>query len=68
MSQLKGKIIFITGASAGIGKACAEVFAREKSNLILSARRVERLKTLAKKLEKDHGIKVNVSEIGCQEL
>ena len=58
MSQLKGKIIFITGASAGIGKACAEVFAREKSNLILSARRIERLKTLAKKLEKDHGIKV----------
>jgi 3-hydroxy acid dehydrogenase/malonic semialdehyde reductase len=58
MSLLKGKTTFITGASAGIGKACAEVFAREKSNLILSARRIERLKTLAKKLEKDHGINV----------
>jgi len=58
MSLLNRKITFITGASSGIGKACAEVFAREKSNLILSARRIERLKTLAKKLEKAHGIKI----------
>lgn len=57
MSLLQGKITFITGASSGIGKACAEVFAREKSNLILSARRIERIKTLAKKLEKQYGIK-----------
>lgn len=58
MSLLKGNITFITGASAGIGKACAELFAREKSNLILTARRIERLKILANKLEKDHGVKV----------
>jgi 3-hydroxy acid dehydrogenase / malonic semialdehyde reductase len=58
MSLLKGKITFITGASSGIGKACAEVFAREKSNLILTARRIERITTLAKKLEKEHGIKI----------
>jgi serine 3-dehydrogenase len=58
MSLLKGKITFITGASAGIGKACAEVFAREKSNLILVSRRIERMKSLANKLEKTHGIKI----------
>ena len=58
MSLLKGKITFITGASAGIGKACAELFAKEKSNLILTARRIDRLKSLANKLEKAHGIKV----------
>jgi len=58
MGLLNNNITFITGASSGIGKACAEVFAREKSNLILSARRIERLKTLAKKLEKAHGIKI----------
>ena len=58
MSLLKGKITFITGTSSGIGKACAEVFAREKSNLILTARRIERITTLAKKLEKEHGIKI----------
>ena len=57
MSLLKGKITFITGTSSGIGKACAEVFAREKSNLILTARRIERITTLAKKLEKQYGIK-----------
>ena len=58
MSLLKGKITFITGASAGIGKACTELFAKEKSNLILTARRIDRLKSLANKLEKAHGIKV----------
>ncbi|HSW55879.1 MAG TPA: SDR family NAD(P)-dependent oxidoreductase [Ignavibacteriaceae bacterium] len=58
MNLLNGKITFITGASSGIGKACAEIFAKEKSNLILSARRIERLKSLANKLEKAHGIKV----------
>jgi len=57
MSLLKGKIIFITGSSSGIGKACAEVFAKEKSNLILTARRIERVNALAKKLEKQYGIK-----------
>jgi serine 3-dehydrogenase len=63
MNLLKGKITLITGASAGIGKACAEVFAREKSNLILTARRIERLKSLGKKLEKDYGIKVNCIQL-----
>jgi len=57
MSLLYNKIVFITGASSGIGKACAELFAKEKANLILTARRVERIKTLAKKLEKEFGIK-----------
>jgi len=58
MSLLTGKTTFITGASAGIGKACAELFAKEKSNLILTARRINRLKTLAKKLEEENKIKV----------
>ncbi len=58
MSLLEGKITFITGASAGIGKACAELFAKEKSNLILTARRIDRLKSLANNLEKKYDIKV----------
>lgn len=58
MNLLNGKITFITGASSGIGKACAEIFAKEKSDLILSARRIERLKSLANKLEKAHAIKI----------
>jgi 3-hydroxy acid dehydrogenase / malonic semialdehyde reductase len=58
MNNLEGKVVFITGASSGIGEACAEIFAKEKSNLILSARRIERLNSLANKLKKAHGIKV----------
>ena len=56
MSQLKDKTVFITGASSGIGKACAELFAKEKANLILTARRIDRIKNLAKRLEKENKI------------
>jgi serine 3-dehydrogenase len=57
MLQLKNKTVFITGASSGIGKACAELFAKEKANLILAARRIDRVKNLAKRLEKENKIK-----------
>jgi NADP-dependent 3-hydroxy acid dehydrogenase YdfG len=58
MTTIKNKIVFITGASAGIGKACAEVFAREGANLILNARREDKLTGLADKLENDYGAKI----------
>jgi len=51
MRNLKDKIVFITGASSGIGRACAEVFAAEGCRLILSARRYERLKQLISELD-----------------
>jgi NADP-dependent 3-hydroxy acid dehydrogenase YdfG len=41
--KLTNKIIFITGASAGIGAACAEAFAREGARLLLAARRKDKL-------------------------
>ena len=43
MSRLANEVVFITGASSGIGAACARAFAREKCRLILAARRVQRL-------------------------
>jgi len=67
MELLKNKIALITGASSGIGKACAEVFAREKSNLILSARRIERVKALAKKLEKQYEIKTKCIKLDVRD-
>jgi NADP-dependent 3-hydroxy acid dehydrogenase YdfG len=39
-------LYFRTGASAGIGAACAQEFARSGSNVIISARRIDRLNAL----------------------
>jgi len=50
MFDLSGKIVFITGASSGIGAACAEAFARAGARLLLCARREERLAELANRL------------------
>jgi 3-hydroxy acid dehydrogenase / malonic semialdehyde reductase len=44
--SLKDRIVFITGASAGIGAACAHAFAAEGARLLLAARRVERLQAM----------------------
>jgi NADP-dependent 3-hydroxy acid dehydrogenase YdfG len=51
------KIILITGASSGFGKATATKFAAGGWNLILTARRKEKLEELAKALEANYGIK-----------
>lgn len=51
------KIILITGASSGFGKAIAEKFAAGGWDLILTARRQEKLATVAADLEKQFGIK-----------
>jgi NADP-dependent 3-hydroxy acid dehydrogenase YdfG len=51
MGLLTGKTALITGASAGIGLATAEVFAREGARLILTARRIEKLEELTQKLK-----------------
>jgi NADP-dependent 3-hydroxy acid dehydrogenase YdfG len=51
------KIILITGASSGFGKATATKFAAGGWNLILTARRKEKLDELAKALEAKYGIK-----------
>ncbi|MDR6940618.1 SDR family oxidoreductase [Mucilaginibacter pocheonensis] len=55
------KIALITGATAGIGEACAHVFAREGYNLILTGRRLDRLEKLAGHLNEKHNIEVAVS-------
>ena len=50
----------VTGASAGIGKAFADVFAKYGFNLVLTARREDRLKEVAAALEVKHRIKAHV--------
>lgn len=51
------KIILVTGASAGFGKAIATKFAAGGWNLILTARRKEKLDELSKSLETTYGVK-----------
>ena len=50
----------ITGASAGIGEAFADVFATEGFDLVLVARREDRLNAIAERLSKAHGTRVHV--------
>ena len=48
---MKGKIVFITGASSGIGEGCARKFASQGSGLILNARNVAKLEELKKEIQ-----------------
>lgn len=63
MQSLKNKIVFITGASSGIGEAAAECFAKEGANLIITARRKERLFALAEKLSTSCNVRVLPAEL-----
>ena len=59
MPQMLGeKAVFITGASSGIGAATARAFARAGADLIIGARREEKLQALEVELEKFNGIRV----------
>jgi 3-hydroxy acid dehydrogenase/malonic semialdehyde reductase len=70
MGKLNGRIVFITGASAGIGKACAFAFAAEGAKLLLAARRVDRLHEMTAELKQAgaagvHSFALDVRENGA---
>ena len=54
----KNRTVFITGATSGIGKACAEKFAAAGDNIIITGRRADRLSELKNSLQKDFNVKV----------
>jgi serine 3-dehydrogenase len=54
MSRIAGKVALITGASSGIGLSCARRFAAEGANLVLWARRRDRLERTAGELQQAH--------------
>jgi serine 3-dehydrogenase len=62
MDKLQNKIVLITGASSGIGKACAETFASEGANIILTARRISVIKRISDTLSK----KIKVKTLSLQ--
>ncbi|MBS1502355.1 MAG: SDR family oxidoreductase [Bacteroidetes bacterium] len=55
------KIALITGATAGIGEACAHVFARERYDLVLTGRRADRLEKLANQLNYEYNVEVAIA-------
>ena len=67
MISLQDKIILITGASSGIGTACAKIFAGAGAKLILAARRWERLQELADKLNQEFGIETHLLHLDVRD-
>ncbi|MTI88358.1 MAG: SDR family oxidoreductase [Balneolaceae bacterium] len=59
-NRINGKSVCITGATSGIGKATARLFAEEGASLILTGRRKTRLDTLSDELKQNHGVAVSV--------
>lgn len=54
------RTVLITGASSGIGEACADVFAAEGFDLVIAARREDRLRAVAARLRDRHGARVEI--------
>src|SRR5438445_8483470 len=67
MNRIKGKLILVTGASSGIGEACARRFAAEGANLVLWARRADRLERVAAELGTAHRVSVSVGVVDVRD-
>lgn len=65
--RLSGRLVLVTGASAGIGRACARRFARAGCRLALWARRRERLEELRRELGERHGAEAHVGRVDVRD-
>lgn len=58
MIDIKNKLVVITGATSGIGKACAYLYAKNGANIVITGRRAERLSHITNDIESKYGVKV----------
>jgi 3-hydroxy acid dehydrogenase/malonic semialdehyde reductase len=65
--DLNGARVLVTGASSGIGAACARAFARTGSHLLLVARRRDRIETLAAALAEEQGVEVRTDTLDVRD-
>lgn len=65
--NMDGKIVFITGASSGIGEACAERFAEAGARLLLAARREDRLHAMTPQLKKVGALDVHTIRLDVRD-
>jgi len=67
MTSIQDRIVLVTGASSGIGAACARVFAQAGAKLILAARRSERQEKLAAQLTAEFGVQIYTLELDVRD-
>ena len=65
--DLTGRCVVVTGASSGIGRACAEAFAANGCKLLLAARRKDRLDALASVLAERNGTEVQTAALDVRD-
>ena len=65
--MLKDKIVLITGASSGIGTACANYFAKAGAKLLLCARRMNVLNNIVAELQGEYGVEVHAFQLDVRQ-
>ncbi len=65
--RFEGKVVIVTGASSGIGRSTARLFAMEGAKVVAAARRLKRLEDLRDKVAAENSLTITVSISAAKE-